>query len=117
MTAVYTPRLQQLARSVAKAQNLTLREGVYMYFPGPQFETPAEIRAARVLGADAVGMSTVPEAIVAAHCGYEILGVTLCSNMAAGVLSQPLSGEEVNAMAEASAPRFSALILGCLEAM
>ena len=117
MTAVYTPRLQQLARSVAKAQNLTLREGVYMYFPGPQFETPAEIRAARVLGADAVGMSTVPEAIVAAHCGYDILGVTLCSNMAAGVLSQPLSGEEVNAMAEASAPRFSALILGCLEAM
>ena len=88
-----------------------------MYFPGPQFETPAEIRAARVLGADAVGMSTVPEVIVANHCGYEVLGVTLCANMAAGVLPQPLSGEEVNEMAEASAPRFSALILGCLEKM
>lgn len=83
--------------------------------PGPQFETPAEVRAARVLGADAVGMSTVPEAIAAAHCGYEILGVTLCANMAAGVLPQPLSGEEVNEMAEQSAPHFSSLILGCLE--
>ena len=67
------------------------------------------------LGADAVGMSTVPEAIAAAHCGYEILGVTLCANMAAGVLPQPLSGEEVNEMAEQSAPHFSSLILGCLE--
>jgi len=114
MSTVYTPRLQALAREVAAAQGIPLREGVYMYFPGPQFETPAEVRAARVLGADAVGMSTAPEAIVAAHCGYEILGVTLCTNMAAGVLAQPLSGEEVNAMAAAAAPRFSALILGCL---
>ena len=73
------------------------------------------MRAARVLGADAVGMSTVPETIAAAHCGYEILGVTLCANMAAGVLPQPLSGEEVNEMAEQSAPHFSSLILGCLE--
>lgn len=117
MSTAYAPRLQALARDVAAQQNITLREGVYMYFPGPQFETPAEIRAARVLGADAVGMSTVPEVIVANHCGYEILGVTLCANMAAGVLPQPLSGEEVNEMAEASAPRFSALILGCLEKM
>ena len=117
MSTVYSPRLQELARKVSKAQNLTLREGVYMYFPGPQFETPAEVRTARILGADAVGMSTVPETIVANHCGYEILGVTLCANMAAGVLPRPLSGAEVNEMAEASAPRFSALILGCLEAM
>ena len=117
MSAAYAPRLQQLARKVAAHQGITLREGVYMYFPGPQFETPAEVRAARVLGADAVGMSTVPEVIVAGHCGYEVLGVTLCDNMAAGVLPQPLSGSEVNEMAEASAPRFSALILGCLEKM
>ena len=115
MSNVYSPRLRELAKEVAKEQDLTLREGVYMYFPGPQFETPAEVRAARVLGADAVGMSTVPEAIAAAHCGYEILGVTLCANMAAGVLPQPLSGEEVNEMAEQSAPHFSSLILGCLE--
>ena len=115
MSNVYSPRLRELAKEVAGEQDLTLREGVYMYFPGPQFETPAEVRAARVLGADAVGMSTVPEAIAAAHCGYEILGVTLCANMAAGVLPQPLSGEEVNEMAEQSAPHFSSLILGCLE--
>ena len=115
MSNVYSPRLRALAKEVAREQELTLQEGVYMYFPGPQFETPAEVRAARILGADAVGMSTAPEAIAAAHCGYEILGVTLCANMAAGVLPQPLSGEEVNEMAEQSAPHFSSLILGCLE--
>ena len=88
-----------------------------MFFPGPQYETPAEIRAARALGADAVGMSTAPEAIVAGHCGYETLGVTLLANMAAGVLPKPLSGEEVIAMAEAAAPRFSLLLLNCLADM
>lgn len=75
-----------------------------MYFPGPQFETPAEVRMARILGADAVGMSTVPETIVAAHCGMQVLGFTLCTNMAAGVLDQPLSGEEVLEAAEAAPP-------------
>ena len=84
-----------------------------MFFPGPQFETPAEIRAARVLGADAVGMSTVPEAIAAAHCGMRVLGFTLCTNMAAGVLDQPLSGDEVVAVDEAAGPRFSALVRRC----
>ena len=115
MTSVYTPDLQGLARKVAKEQNIVLREGVYMYFPGPQFETPAEIRAAGILGADLAGMSTVPEATVARHCGLDILGISLCTNMAAGILSQPLSGEEVNACAEQAAPRFRALILGILE--
>ena len=66
-----------------------------MYFPGPQYETPAEIRAARILGADAVGMSTVPEVIAAAHCGMQVLGVTLLANMAAGILKKPLSEQEV----------------------
>ena len=117
MSAVYTPRLASLARDTACRRGILLREGVYMYFPGPQFETPAEVRAARVLGADAVGMSTVPEAIVAAHCGMEVMGVTLLSNMAAGVLPQPLSGEEVNAAAEAAAPLFSDFLLSCLESL
>ena len=117
MTTVYTPRLQSIARETAQAQNIPLREGVYMYFPGPQFETPAEVRAARLLGADAVGMSTVPETIAAAHCGMEVMGVTLLANMAAGVLPQPLSGAEVNAAAEASAPVFSEFILSCLESL
>ena len=88
-----------------------------MYFPGPQYETPAEIRFARTAGADAAGMSTAPEVITAAHCGMEVLGFTLLSNMAAGMLDQPLSGEEVNATAEASKGVFSKLILACLSKM
>ena len=85
-----------------------------MYFPGPQYETPAEVRAARILGADAVGMSTVPEVITAAHCGMAVLGFTLCTNMAAGVLDRPLSGDEVIAAANAAGPRFTALVKACL---
>lgn len=81
MSHVYTPRLQDTAREAAEELSIPLRQGVYMYFPGPQYETPAEVRAARALGADAVGMSTVPEAIVAAHCGMDVLGFTLCTNM------------------------------------
>lgn len=115
MTHVYTPALQTVARDAAKKLDLRLQEGVYMYFPGPQYETPAEIRAARLLGADAVGMSTVPETIVAAHCGMKVLGFTLCTNMAAGVLDQPLSGEEVIEAGKIAAPRFSALVKACLE--
>lgn len=115
MSHVYTPALQDAARQSAKELGLTLRQGVYMYFPGPQFETPAEVRLARILGADAVGMSTVPEAIAAAHCGMRVLGFTLCTNMAAGVLEQPLSGQEVLDAARAAAPKFSALVKACLE--
>ena len=112
---LYTPRLQALAREVAAAQGLPLREGVYFYCFGPQYETPAEIRAVRALGGDAVGMSTAPEVIVAAHCGMEVLGFTLLSNMAAGILDQPLSEQEVLDAAEAARETFSALVLGCLE--
>ena len=93
MGKIYTPALREVARQAAAALSIPLREGVYMYFPGPQYETPAEIRAARILGADAVGMSTVPETIVAAHCGMDVLGFTLCTNMAAGVLATPLSSD------------------------
>ena len=85
-----------------------------MYFPGPQYETPAEIRAARILGGDAVGMSTAPEVIVAAHCGMEVLGLTLLSNMAAGILDQPLSEQEVLDAAEAARETFSGLVRACL---
>ena len=112
---VYTPALQEAARRAARSLDIPLREGVYMYFPGPQFETPAEVRMARILGADAVGMSTVPETIVAAHCGMQVLGFTLGTNMAAGVLDQPLSGEEVLEAAQEAKPRFTALVKACLE--
>ena len=114
MSHVYTPALQQIARQSAAEQGLTLREGVYMFFPGPQFETPAEIRAARILGGDAAGMSTVPEVIAAAHCGMRTLGFTLCANMAAGILDQPLTEQEVLDAAEAAREPFSALVRACL---
>lgn len=115
MSQVYTPALRDVARQSAKELGISLREGVYMFFPGPQYETPAEVRLARTLGADAVGMSTVPEAIVAGHCGMKVLGFTLCTNMAAGVLDQPLSGEEVIAAGAEAGPKFTALVKACLE--
>ncbi len=114
---IYTPRFQDAARQSAQKLGLTLREGVYCYFPGPQFETPAEVRAARVLGGDACGMSTAPEAIAAAHAGMEVLGFSMLTNMCAGILDQPLSGEEVNETAEARKGPFSELVLKCLEKM
>ena len=117
MSHAYSPRLRALAKDRARALDIPLREGVYMFFPGPQFETPAEIRAARVLGADAAGMSTVPEVIVANHCGMEVLGLTLCANMAAGILDQPLTEEEVLEAAEGAREHFSALVRACLEKM
>ncbi|MEG2097195.1 MAG: purine-nucleoside phosphorylase [Pseudoflavonifractor sp.] len=114
MSHLYTPALQEIARTAAKAAGIPLREGVYMYFPGPQYETPAEVRAARILGADACGMSTAPEAITAGHCGMQILGFTLLANMAAGILDQPLSEQEVLDAAEACKDKFSKLVLDCL---
>lgn len=114
MSHIYTPRLQEIARAAAARQGIVLREGVYHYFHGPQYETPAEIRAIRTLGADAAGMSTVPEAIVACHCGMEVLGFSLLSNMAAGILDQPLSEEEVLEAAAAAREQFSTLVLNCL---
>lgn len=114
---LYTPRLRELARRTAQELSIPLREGVYFYCYGPQYETPAEIRAARILGGDAVGMSTAPEVIVAAHCGMEVLGLTLLSNMAAGILDQPLSEQEVLDAAEAAREKFSALVRACLKRM
>ena len=114
---LYTPAYQALAREKAKALGIPLREGVYMYFPGPQYETPAEVRLARILGADAVGMSTAPEVIVAGHAGMKVLGFTLLSNMAAGILDQPLSEEEVLEAADQAKDKFSTLVLACLEDM
>ena len=111
---LYTPRLQALARETAKELGISLREGVYFYCYGPQYETPAEVRAARILGGDAVGMSTAPEGIVAGHCGMEVLGLTLLSNMAAGILDQPLSEKEVLDAAEAAREKFSGLVRACL---
>lgn len=92
---IYTARLRASVQKAAASAGLRLQEGVYMMFSGPSYETPAEIRMARILGADAVGMSTVPEALVAAHCGMQVLGISCITNMAAGVLPQKLDHAEV----------------------
>lgn len=107
---VYTGRLRELARDCARDQGLSLQEGVYYFAGGPQFETPAEIRAMRILGGDAVGMSTVTEAITAAHMGLDLLGLSLITNMAAGLLDQPVTGEEVDETGAGAGHRFSALL-------
>lgn len=95
MSRVYDPALLDAARAVSREQGFPVREGVYTWMTGPSFETPAEIRMARLLGGDAVGMSTVPEAIVARHAGLRVLAASCMTNMAAGVLDQPLSHQEV----------------------
>ncbi len=92
---VYDRGLADLARSCATGLDRPLREGVYVYCKGPQFETPAEIRLIAALGGDAVGMSTVPEAVAASHCGMRVLGISCITNAAAGILDQPLSHAEV----------------------
>ena len=117
MSYAYTPQLWDIARKAAEKVSVTLREGVYFYALGPQYETPAEIRAMRTLGADAVGMSTAPEVIAASHAGIKTLGFSLISNMASGILDKPLSGEEVIAAGEAARAPFSALVLECLRSM
>ena len=114
---LYTARLLDLARETARERDIPLREGVYFYCYGPQYETPAEIRAVRALGGDAVGMSTAPEVVVAGHCGMEVLGLTLLSNMAAGILDQPLSEQEVLDAAAAAREKFSGLVRACLRKM
>ena len=110
MGTAYTPALRALAHAGAARLGMPLREGVYVAVTGPSYETPAEIRAFRTLGADAVGMSTVPEVIAARHCGMDILGLSLITNMAAGVTDAVLSGEEVIAIGRARAKEMEALV-------
>lgn len=95
MSEVYSKKLIAHAESCAKDIGLPIQKGVYVGNTGPSYETPAEVRMLRTLGGDAVGMSTVPEVIVAAHAGMEVLGISCISNMAAGILDQPLTHDEV----------------------
>ncbi|WP_439442839.1 purine-nucleoside phosphorylase [Listeria aquatica] len=95
MSEAYSLELREAARLIAQDLGIEIREGVYAGFSGPTYETPAEIRMIRTLGADAVGMSTVPEVIVANHAGLKVLGISCITNMAAGILDQPLSHSEV----------------------
>ena len=112
---VYTAALRKQILARAEENGIALKQGVYMMFSGPSFETPAEIRMARTMGADAVGMSTVPEALVAAHCGMEVVGVSCISNMAAGVLPQKLTHQEVLETGELVHDKFHKLVKIILE--
>lgn len=107
---MYTKSLRQVAKDCSKDADLAVHEGVYYYCPGPQFETPAEIRALRILGGDAVGMSTVTEALTAAHCHMPLLALSLITNMAAGVLDQPITDEEVDETATKAAKALGAYV-------
>ena len=115
MTEVYSKRLRQAADEAAKARGVPVAHGVYVGLHGPSYETPAEIRYLRGIGADAVGMSTVPEAIVGRHMGMEVLGISCITNPAAGVLPQPLAHEEVMEVARRVAGEFSKLLEGIVE--
>ena len=111
MSEVYSSQLRQLVNSISKHR---YKEGVYAAFQGPCYETPAEIRMAAAVGADLVGMSTVPEVIAAAYLGIRVIGISCVTNMAAGILEQPLSHEEVVATGKKVAPQFAELITAIL---
>ena len=117
MSRCYDRELIALCQQQADRLGIPVRQGVYMWFNGPCYETPAEIRLARILGADAVGMSTVPETIVARHCGIRVLGVSCITNMAAGILDQPLCHEEVTEVANRVRTTFRSLLDAVIEAM
>ena len=115
MSEVYSRRLRDIADAAAKAKGVPVSHGVYVAVHGPSYETPAEIRFLRTIGADAVGMSTVPEAIAARHMGVEVLGISCITNMAAGVLPQPLVHDEVMETARRVRGSFIALLEGIIE--
>ena len=119
MSDLYTKSLRKAVKQAAEEAGIGLQEGVYAMYSGPNYETPAEIRMFRTLGADAVGMSTVPEALVAGHCGMQVMGVSCITNMAAGVLPVKLSHAEVIETADRVHDLFQKLIdviLGCIGA-
>ncbi|WP_434749872.1 purine-nucleoside phosphorylase [Paenibacillus amylolyticus] len=117
VSQVYNRELRSIALQVAEEQNVSLQQGVYAWWSGPAYETPAEIRMIRTMGADAVGMSTVPEAIVAIHGGMKVLGISCLTNMACGILDQPLSHDEVIEVAAKVKTTFIGLVKGILQKM
>lgn len=114
MTTAYAPELRELARRVAEHAGVPLQEGVYVAMPGPTYETPAEVRMLRTLGADATGMSTVPEVIVARHMGARVLGISCITNQAAGITGEALSHDEVTETAARVRTTFEHLLDGIL---
>lgn len=117
MSEAYSKRLRAIAADIAQEQGIPLQEGVYAGLLGPSYETPAEIRMLRTLGADAVGMSTVAEVIAARHAGLEVVGISCISNMASGILDQPLSHEEVMETTERVKSQFLGLVTALISRM
>ena len=117
MSEVYSKSLRAVAIKEAEKLGISLKQGVYAALPGPSYETPAEIRMLRTLGADVVGMSTVPEAIVARHSGLNVLGFALVTNVAAGLSESEISHEEVIEAGKAAGPRLGALIEGVVQSL
>lgn len=115
LSDTYNKDLRKLALSIAQEQKILLHEGVYAWWTGPSYETPAEVRMIRTLGADAVGMSTVPEAIIARHSGMDVLGISCLTNMACGILDQALSHTEVIEVAAMAKEKFVALIKAVIQ--
>jgi purine nucleotide phosphorylase len=116
MVDAYDPGLRKKLKAAGEANGITLHEGVYVWFSGPSFETPAEIRAARILGADAVGMSTVPETILARHAGLKVVALSLITNYAAGMSDEKLSHAHTLALATEAADVVRRLLRAFLEA-
>lgn len=114
LSNVYDRALRKLVLNIANEQKIKIRTGVYAYWTGPAYETPAEVRMIRTLGADAVGMSTVPEAIVAVHSGLKVIGISCLTNMACGILPDPLSHNEVIEVAAKVREKFVKLIKGII---
>lgn len=110
MSSIYDPDLQQVVRQAGTDLGIPVKEGVYLQLTGPAYESPAEIRMLRTLGADAVGMSTACEAVAANHMGMRILGISFISNLACGMTDRPLSHQEVQEAGAAAAPRFRRLV-------
>ncbi len=110
MSQAYSKRLCDIIKKTAESSGIEIKSGVYLQFTGPQFETPAEIQMAKLLGADAVGMSTVIEAVAGIHCGFEVAGISLITNLACGISKTPITSEEVNETASRVSPIFKELI-------
>ena len=117
MSHIYDEELQEVIRKSADHLQIDLKEGTYIQLPGPNFESPAEIRMCKAIGADAVGMSTACEAIAAKHMGMKVLGISCISNLASGISSIPLSHAEVQETADAVAPKFKALVTETIKAI
>ena len=117
MSCIYDKRLGQILEKTAAALDMPLKKGIYLQMGGPNYESPAEVRMCKTLGADAVGMSTACEAVAANHMGMKICGISCISNMASGISEKPLSHEEVQEMADQTAPRFKRFLYDSIVAI